>query len=424
MGMELGEGESGAESRRGGLSGIGWLLGMCAMLLLALLPFSSYVAALPLIQREWGLSNTTAGVVFSAYLAGYAVSALLVLPLTDRFPTLWVFFTSAAVSVVGNVLFPLVAQGVVVACILRFAAGIGLVGIYMPGLRIISRTFPDSSRGLAMGAYVTAFYTATAVSLAATGLLMDVMEWRDSYLVLSSLGALSLPLVLLLVRGGEESGGASASGRLQLRVLSDRRPRAFIVGYSLHAMELYAVRVWLPALLATALVSRGEDVATAAITAATVGGIALAAGSAGPVMGGAISDRFGRARSAMGIFVLSGIASLAIGWIAGAPWPAVVAVACVLGWAVAADSSIYSTAITESARPDLLGSTMAVQAFLGFMGGVVGPVLIGAVLDLVPSPLQWGVGFSAVALLSLAALATLYPVRHDPRRSPDGDAGS
>ena len=64
----------------------------------------------------------------------------------------------------------------------------------------------------------------------------------------------------------------------------------------------------------------------------------------------------------------------------------------------------------------MLGSTMAVQAFVGFMGGVAGPIFIGAVLDLVPASLQWGVGFSAVALLSVVAVLTLYPVYREQGR--------
>ena len=94
------------------------------------------------------------------------------------------------------------------------------------------------------------------------------------------------------------------------------------------------MRVWLPALLAAVLVGKGGDVTTAAATAATVGGIALAAGGLGPVAGGAISDRFGRAKSAIGIFALSGLLCLAIGWMYAAPWPLVVAVSCLLGWAI------------------------------------------------------------------------------------------
>ena len=393
-----------------------WLLAMCAMLMIALAPFSSYVAALPFIQAEWGIGNTTAGLVFSGYLAGYAVSALLVLPLTDRLPARWVFFVSASVSVVANALFPLAARNAPVGFALRFAAGIGLVGIYMPGLRIISGAFPSARRGVAMGLYVTSFYTANAVSLAATGLLLGgvpmlgEMDWRGAYLALSALSAVSVPMAYFLTRNAGGSQTARGAGRLDFGVLRNRLTRAYIAGYSLHAVELYAVRVWMPALLAAALTAQGREVASAAADAATVGGIALAFGSVGPVIGGAVSDRFGRAPSAMAIFALSGLLSLAFGWMVGAPWPMLVAIACALGWAISADSSIYTTAATETAPPGALGSTMALQAFLGFMGGVAGPVVIGAALDVVPDALRWGVGFSAVALLSVAAIATLYPI--------------
>ena len=386
-----------------GAGRIVWLVAMCVMLLMALLPFSSYVAAIPLIQSEWGIGNTSAGVIFSAYLAGYALSALLVLPLTDRLPTRRVFLASASVTVAGNLLFPIAAFDPVVASALRFFAGVGLVGIYMPGLRIISQEFPGSGRGTAMGLYVTAFYTANAVSLLATGALMSHFDWRTAYLTLSLVSITTVPLVLLLVKNAHDPN-SSAGGRLQLSVLSDPRPRKYIIGYSLHAMELYAVRVWLPALLAAALVYRGTDVESAAVTAATVGGIALGVGSVGPVMGGAISDRFGRAASASGIFILSGMCSLAIGWIIAAPWILIVILACVLGWAISADSSIYSTALTESAPPGRLGSTMAVQAFLGFMGGTLGPIFIGGILDIFKGRLAWGVGFSGIALLSVVAV--------------------
>ena len=390
-------------------------MAMCLTLLLALCTFSSYVAALPFIKSEWGISNTTAGLIFSCYLAGYAVAALLVLPLTDRLPTRWVFLTSAVVSVVGNLLFPLIAYDVFLACLLRLAAGVGLVGMYMPGLRIISATFSAENRGAAMGLYVTAFYTSNAVSLAATGILMNSIDWRGAYLVMSAIAALSVPLAFLLVRNLPLARTAKGTGRLRLDVLRNRATTAYIVGYSLHAMELYAVRVWLPALLAAVLVARGGDVTSAAATAATVGGVALVAGGLGPVAGGAISDRLGRANSAICIFILSGLLCLALGWTFDAPWPVIVAVSFVLGWAIAADSSIYTTAITESAPEGLLGSTMAVQAFLGFMGGVIGPIFIGGVLDLVPDHLQWQVGFSAVALLSIPAVVTLYGVRHRSR---------
>ncbi len=41
-----------------------WLIQMSLMLFVLLLPTSSYVAALPFIQEEWGLNNTQAGGIY------------------------------------------------------------------------------------------------------------------------------------------------------------------------------------------------------------------------------------------------------------------------------------------------------------------------------------------------------------------------
>ena len=72
-----------------------WLFLMSSLLFVMLLPFSSYVAALSFIQEEWDLNNTQAGAIFSAYLAGYALSALLIIPMTDRFGSKYIFIGSA-----------------------------------------------------------------------------------------------------------------------------------------------------------------------------------------------------------------------------------------------------------------------------------------------------------------------------------------
>lgn len=392
-----------------------WLFMFSGMLFVLLLPFSSYVAALSFIQDEWDLNNTQAGAIYSAYLAGYAVSALFLIPLTDRFGARYILVGSTIISIVSHALFPLVAHGMASGAILRAMAGVGLVGVYMPGLRIISERFSASGRGMAMGMFVTAFYGANSASLAATGGLMAALEWRDAYLVMALASAASLPMAFLLMRNHQHVPTRESSGRLDLSVLKNRPARYFIMGYTLHAVELYAARIWLPAFLMAILVARGIDSAQAAVTAATVGGIALAAGSVGPVMGGIISDRWGRATSAMAIFGLSGACSWVIGWLGGFPMPVIVAVALVYGWAIAADSSIYSTAITEVADPAHLGSTMAVQAFLGFMGGVVGPIVVGGILDVSPESLKWGIGFSFVGMLSIIAVAGLIRLRSLPR---------
>lgn len=154
-----------------------WLLAMSTMLFVLLFPFSSYVAALPLIKEEWGLNNTQAGLIFSAYLAGFAASALFVLPLTDRYGSKSILIGFASISVVSHILFPLFADGLVTAVVLRILAGLGLVGVYNPGMRLVAERFAKNGRGMAVGTYVTFFYASNSVSLALTGILMAHLDW-------------------------------------------------------------------------------------------------------------------------------------------------------------------------------------------------------------------------------------------------------
>lgn len=384
-----------------------WLIVMSTMLLLNLLTFSSYVAALPLIQDEWGLNNVQAGAIFSAYLAGYAVSALFVIPITDRLKPSTVFTASAIISLGANIAFPLIADDVYTASLLRIVSGLGLVGIYMPGLRIIAERFDGSRKGLAMGFYVTVFYASNALSLSLTGALMARYDWRDAFTILALISSLSVPLAFYATRGAKPKHINTSTGLLNLAAIRNRTARSFVIGYSLHAMELYAVRVWLPGLLATVMITNGTEFNQAAVKSATIGGIALAFGAFGPVIGGALSDRYGRARTAASIFALSGLCSFVIGWAGMFPWPIVVMISLIYGWAISADSSIYSTAITESAKNEDLGSTMALQAFLGFMGGVAGPIIVGAVLDIFPPHFEWKMGFSLVGLMAVITIPVL-----------------
>ena len=395
-----------AERGAGG-PGLVWLVLLSLSLFVLLLPIASYVAALSAIRDELGLNNAGAGALFSAYLAGYAASALFLVPLTDRLGPKRIMYVSAVLSVAAHLLFPLTTHDIVVGVALRAIAGVGFLGVYIPGLRLVARRFAQNGRGSAMGLFVTAQYASHSGSLALTGWLMATMEWRDAYTLVAGLSAVSLPLIFFLVRSVSDAPPEASRGRLDPTVLKNGPVQFVILGYTVHALNLYALRVWLPVFLATILVARGVSEGNAIVTAAEVGALALAFGAVGPVMGGAVSDRLGRTTAASLILGLSVVCAVGLAWIGHWPWGLIVVVCVVFAWAASADSAIYQTSITEVADRTRLGSTMALQASLGLFGGVIGPVLFGGILDVAAGEYRWVFAFSTLGVLAAIAIVGL-----------------
>ena len=386
-----------------------WLVFTSLSFFILLLPISSYVAALPYIKLEWDLNNTQAALVYSASLAGFVVSALLLMPLTDRVGARRILIGSALLSAVAHLLFPLFASSGVGGAVVRLGAGVGFMGVYTPGLRIIAERFPGVGRGAAMGLFVTAQYAAHGSSLAITGALMSYVGWREAYLTMSIAAVFAVPAIYLLLRSHPDVSNGQSSGKLNLRVLRNPPVRFFILGYSLHALHLHAVRAWLPGFLLVVLAAGGGENPSA--KAATVAGLAMLIGSAGPVAGGFLSGRFGRPDSATAILALGGACAFLVGWTADLPWALIVALATVYGWAVSADSAIYQTGVTEASPHPELGSSMAMASSLGVLGGIVGPIIFGATLDLAPEQQQWGLSFSTLGLVALAAILAMLRLR-------------
>lgn len=217
------------------------------VLALALIPSNVVAAAMPLLLGEWHAQNTEGGIVFAAYQLGYVVSVLVLLPLTDRIRAGVVIAFCAVATSLSFILFPLLATNVLSASLLRFFAGLGLAGIYMPGVRIVSAAAPPARRGLMVGAYVAAFYLGAALSLWATGLLLPTFGWRGAALILGAASALALPLAIVSTRGLE----APLRGRahLDMAVLRDGPVRRNILAYTGHSWELYVSRGWLAAFM-------------------------------------------------------------------------------------------------------------------------------------------------------------------------------
>jgi MFS family permease len=155
-----------------------WLLKFCLAYGFIMLVFLNYAAVLPLVQKEWGLTNSGAGMIFSAYQLGYILSATLLTYLTDRIRARTIFLLSASWSVVANVFFALFAVDQTSAVIYRALAGLGMGGTYMPGLKLVADRFPSIQRGRAVGYFTSAFVFGAAASTLLSGIIGSMAGWR------------------------------------------------------------------------------------------------------------------------------------------------------------------------------------------------------------------------------------------------------
>ncbi|MBI4220415.1 MAG: MFS transporter [Chloroflexi bacterium] len=450
-----------------------WLCGISLAILLSLVPFSSYVALLPSIRAEWGLSNSEAGIVFSSNLIGFAVGSLVLVPLTDRFGARSVFLFGVAVALAAELLFSSLASGFGSAVALRLVAGVGHVAVYVPGIQMVSARFAGPRRGSAVAAFVSAGYAGTTLSYVVTGAFAPIAStWQEAYLwtALVAVGAFPLAILVALrtvplrtsrlagaargatdqpsVTGRHAPGQPSreagptvqapghtgarrdpapgepgvpatrASGTLDLGILRYRPAMLTIAAYALHSAELYLARLWLPLLLGAALIHAGRAPETSAALAATLSGFMFSLGIAGAFLGGPLSDRVGRTKGAILIFATSGALSFTVGWLVNTPLAFLVAAGFVYGFATAADSAIYFTAVTELVPAGRIGSAQAIQTFAGFAIGAIAPVIAGSFLDLAPASIEWGVAFSFNGLLAVAGVLILLRLRRIPEAAP------
>jgi len=396
-----------------------WLLGLSAVMLLALLAFSSFAASAPLIRAEWALNNAQVGMLYSVYLVGYALSALVVVPLTDRIAPPRILLAALVVMFVGNLAFPLFATDLWSGLVFRFLGGVGQVGVYMPAIRLISQRYPPAKRGTAVSIFVGAGYGGTTLSYTLTGLLLNSRPWREAYLGAALMGLLALPLAYRLLLGDLAAPpplpAAAPRGHLDLTVLRDRAVALAVALYALHTAELYLARLWFPLLLGALFMQLGTDVAAATARAATLSGLMFMTGMVAVFGGGFVSDRLGRTHAGALIFAVSGACSLLAGWLLRAPPPALILLGFIYGLTTAADSAIYLTATVELAPVDRIGSVQAVESFIGFAAGALVPVIAGGILDAGDDWHRWVLAFSFNGLLAVLGVAALLWLRRLPQ---------
>lgn len=173
-----------------------------------------------LIAQEFGFSNVRLGVVFSAFLWGYAIFQTPAGWLADRFGprrvltagVLWWGAFSALTAAISHSL----ANAVLALICIRFLLGAGEAIIYPASNQFIARWIPSNERGIANGIIFAGVGIGGGITPPIITFVMTRYGWRSSFWICALIGFFAAGVWYLAARDNPEAHPAVSHGELEL----------------------------------------------------------------------------------------------------------------------------------------------------------------------------------------------------------------
>jgi len=383
---------------------------VCAAQVLVQIGAFFWPALMPGIMPFWKLTNSEAGWITASFYGAYMLSAPLLVTLTDRIDPKRVYLFGVAATVLGHLTFSLFADGFWSALVLRALTGMGWAGTYMTGLKLLADRVDAKLMSRATAGHAASIGISGALSFATGDLLAAAGGWRAAFLAAAGSAAVAWVLVALIVPAQERPAipGKDGQGLYDFRpVFRNSSAMAYAIAYSVHTLEMSALRGWGVAFLGYVAATTGAATASFLSPAIVATGLGLI-GTFASVAGNEAAIRFGRKRLIVSAMVASILIGATIGFLGSMSYAVAAVLLTFYGIVIWLDSSSLTAGTAGTAEPSRRGATLAVHSMLGYAGGFVGPLLVGWILDLSGGMSQfgWGLSFLSVAILMAVALLT------------------
>jgi MFS transporter, ACS family, D-galactonate transporter len=363
--------------------------------------------AAPLLKEDLHLSPSHLGVLLSAFFWTYAFCQILSGWLVDRFDVnrvlaIGVLIWSLATLGTG------LTRGFAMLLGARLLLGIGESVAYPSYSKIIAKHFNAEHRGRANGLISAGWAAGPAIGTLVGGLLVAHIGWRWFFVVLGSASLLWLPAWLRWMPRGPgvaQSGATHPAGISE--ILRQRSAWGTFAGLFSFNYLWYFLITWLPFYLVK---QRGFSIPAMSF----VGGAAFFALAISVLICGWLADRWiassGNATLVLKTFCGGGLAISSIAFLA---------VFLIHDHTIAMGILIFSCVALGMCSPNLwtmtqilagaqtAGRWTGLENFCGNLAGILGPLLVGVIVDKT-GEFFWAFAMtSAVSLLGAAAYVFL-----------------
>ena len=253
--------------------------------------------AVPLLQREFGLSLVQSGWLISTFNAMAASCGLLFGVMADRIGAYRCCLGALLLLVLGGALGALVTPGAAMPAQsalwlllgARMIEGIGFIALIVSAPALIAATVAPARRNLAFGFWASYMPLGASLALLASAPLLPLAGWQGLWWAVAA-AALAAALLLCSQASHYRSVSRSLSNG-QARTLRDIRaslatPAPWWLGlaFAMYAIQNHGMLMWLPTYLIN---ERGVSAADAGLLAA----LAIGANCIGNVFGGWLIQR-------------------------------------------------------------------------------------------------------------------------------------
>ncbi len=272
---------------------------MCLLYFVAYIDRVNISVAAPFLRKEFGLSPTELGVVFSAFAYPYAAMQIFGGWCADKFGPRLVLAVLSIIWAVATILCGF-AWGLTSLLIFRFVLGVGEGGAFPTATRAFTFWLPATERGFAQGITHSFARLGGAVTPPIVIGIVALYGWRESFIALGVISLLWTALYVWFFRNTpvehkwvtpaelKEIGidtarmKATAKGKTPWAEMIRKMWLVTFVDFC-YGWSLWVFLTWLPSYLKDA---RGFDLKQLALFTS----LPLLAGVVGDTLGGVVSD--------------------------------------------------------------------------------------------------------------------------------------